>query len=615
MVNRRKFLEAGALAGVGAMLPWQAAQAATKVASKGSRRAAAMVVPGAGISPPLAKYVQGMIIPWAYTPRCDALGNPVLDPNNGGVIYDIPLKAFTQQLHPALAPTPLWGFGGTYPSISIEATVGVPVNVNWINALTPADVHPVAMGIDRTNIDGMLDPATGLPWPDQRITTHLHGAHVASDSDGGPQTWYTWPGGPVGPMYPANGSYYTYDNKQPGTTLWFHDHAMGLTRLNVIAGGAGFYLLRDPSEQSLNLPSGAYEIPIAIQDRIFNPDGSLYYPPPPAMPEFFGDTFVVNGAVWPRVKVEPRKYRFRLLNGCNSRFLRIQLVQAAGAVGAETLPSLRRWITTPFTQIGAEGGFFAAPAPPQTILTIAPAERADVIVDFSALAGKSLIMFNDAGTPFTNTADTRGAIPEVMLFEVAAAVTAPDNSVIPASFPTGGFLDWNGGTTYKPDLTVATNVVKELNEITLPNGMLMQLINRVGYEKDPLTGMMVPPDQVTRGTTEIWQIVNTTVDTHPIHLHHSMFQVLDRTPMNMTQYVAKASKKKLVGAVDPLLFLRGAPVPAGPTEQGWKDTVQAHPGELTRIAVKWMNHAGDYVYHCHILEHEEHDMMRALTVL
>jgi spore coat protein A len=627
MYNRRKFIEAGAAVGVGAMLPWQAAEAAeraalaTKAAPTKAVAGMAAPAPVPGVSPVLTKYLDNLPLPGAYQPRVDANGIVVTDPNNGGVIYDIPVLAFTQQLHSQLAPTPLWGYGGSFPSQSIVAEPGVPINVNWINGLTAADTHPVASGIDRTNIDGMIDPATGFFWPDQRIATHVHGAHVKSQSDGGPKTWYTGPAFALGATgYVAgnqvivdgtpNGTYYTYDNNQPGTTLWFHDHAMGITRLNVYAGMAGFYILRDPREVNLNLPAGAQEIPLAIQDRIFNADGTLYYPPPPEVPEFFGDTMLVNGKVWPKHAVEPKKYRLRILNGCNARFLRMQLVQATAA---GTLPaSIRSWITTPFVQIGAEGGFFAAPAPAATVITLGPAERADVIVDFTAFAGKSVILYNDASTPFSNTVDTRGAIPEIMRFDVAATVTTPDTSVIPTSLaPLGGFVDRLGNPA-APNQVGAKVVVKTLNEITLANGMLMQLINMVGFEKDPLTGLAVPPDVMTLGTTEIWQITNTTVDTHPIHMHQAMFQVLDRQPFSVTQYVQKMGTKK--GTLDPTPFLKGAKIPATPAEQGWKDTVQAHPGQVTRIAVTWLDYTGDYVYHCHILEHEEHDMMRAFTI-
>ena len=612
MLNRRRFLEAGAVAGVGAMLPLRAGQAAERMTGAAS---GAMLAAAAGISPALQKYVDLLPVPtsffgFAYTPTgLNAAGVPH---------YDIAASAFFQKLHRDLPATYLWGYGGTFPSRTIEATVGVPIEVSWINNLLPTDPHPIAAAIDRANVGGMTDP-NGLAWPDQRITTHVHGGHVPWVSDGGPKTWYTGPfwRAAKGAYVPGNkviydgfnnGNTYQYPNNQVGTTLWFHDHAMGITRYNVYAGLAGFWLLRSPLESTLNLPSGAYEVPIVIQDRIFNADGSLYYTPAPAVPEFFGDTMVVNGKVWPRLQVEPRKYRFRFLNGCNARFLRMQFVQATAI---DTLPSNRNWTTIPFTQLGAEGGFFAAPAAPATQMLLAPAERADVIIDFSGQANRKFILFNDAATPFNGSSSSRGAIPEVMMFDVSLTLTGTDTSVVPATFGSlGGFVDPLGNPA-APVLAGATNVPKTLTEIALPNGMLMQLIDQSGYEFDPITGAPSLVETATLGTTEIWQIVNTTVDTHPIHLHQTAFQVLDRQGVNVNAYL------KALGTapgIDPTPYLTGTRMPAGPDEAGWKETVRANPGQVTRIAMAWKDYAGNYVYHCHILEHEEHDMMRALVV-
>jgi len=614
MITRRRFLEAGAVAGVGAMLPLKAGHAAEQLAGAGASNLMAAAV---GASPALTKYVDLLPVPtsffgFAYTPTgLNAAGVPH---------YDIAASAFFQKLHRDLPATYLWGYGGTFPSRTIEATVGQPIEVSWINNLQPTDAHPVASAIDRLNVAGMND-MNGVPWPDQRITTHLHGGHVPWTSDGGPKTWYT------GPFWRAaktayvpgnkvifdglnNGSTYLYPNNQIGTTLWYHDHAMAITRYNVYAGLAGFWLLRDARESTMfALPSGAYEIPIVIQDRIFNADGSLYYTPAPAVPEFFGDTMVVNGKVWPRLQVEPRKYRLRFLNGCNARFMRMQFVQATAI---ETLPSARNWTTLPYTQLGAEGGFFAAPAAPQTQMLLAPAERADVVVDFAGLAGKKFILFNDAATPFNGSSSTKGAIPEVMMFDVSLPLTGTDTSKIPPSFDgLGGFVDPQGNPA-APNIAAATSVPKTLTEIALPNGMLMQLIDQSGYDTDPITGAPSATETATLGSNEIWQITNTTVDTHPIHLHQTAFQILDRQAVNVNAYVKALGR---LPGIDPTPFLTGTRMAPDASEAGWKETVRANPGEVTRIAIRWTDYAGNYVYHCHILEHEEHDMMRALTIL
>ena len=627
MINRRKFLEAGAAVGVGAMLPVKVAKAA-----EAASRAHATGFAAPGVSPGLAKFVDPLPIPigpaFTYQPKATIQGVPY---------YEIGVSAFRQQLHRDLPATYLWGYGGTYPSRTIEAVVGRPIRVRWRNDLAlpkngkPGDPHPVASGIDRTNIDG----ANGGE-PDQRIATHLHGGHVPWASDGGPKAWYTTGGSPItfdnfmpspnpydaGIKY-FNGDTFNYPNKQPGTTLWFHDHAMGITRMNVIAGLAGFWLLRDPNEGLLNLPRAQvvnnvfypYEIPLAIQDRTFNSDGSLFYPPPPEVPEFFGDTMLVNGKVWPFLEVEPRKYRFRILNGCNARFLRMQLI----------VQNTRPMIDVPFVQIGAEGGFLPnGPTPPFTQLLMAPAERADVIVDFSQLAGKEVLLFNDASTPLGNTVDTRGSIPEVMLFKV----TKPKSAIPDQDYKTDfGTYVWLNDLPKEAD--AVRTVIKTLDEITAPSppaptpGMLKQLINQFGYEYDPYIGPKpggwVKPDVAYLDTTEIWELYNTTVDVHPIHTHQTMFKVINRQVFNRNQFLHQRTPGQFL---DPTPFLQQDSItPPAPNEAGFKDTVRANPGEVVRLAIKWEDLtktgqiSGHYVYHCHILEHEEHDMMRALDVL
>lgn len=626
MIDRRKFLEAGAAIGVGAMIPVKVSRAAEKMARAGGR-AAGGAAPS-GVSPALRKFIDPLPIPigpgYTYQPTALVQGVPY---------YVIPVGPCKQRLHSDLpADTPLWGYGGHYPSFTIEATVGKPIRIQWRNDLGPGDVHPVAMGIDRVNIDGANDGE-----PDQRIATHLHGGHVPWTSDGGPKAWYTTGSSPTtfdnfmkspnpydaGIQY-FNTDTFNYPNQQPGSTLWFHDHAMGITRLNVMAGLAGFWLLRDPHEDLLNLPKSQtfqkqfypYEIPLAIQDRTFNADGSLFYPPPPEVPEFFGDTMLVNGKVWPFLEVEPRKYRFRILNGCNARFLRMQLV----------VLNTRPTMDVPFVQIGAEGGFFNnGPTPPFTQLLMAPAERADVIVDFSnpALAGKDILLFNDASTPFGNTLDTRGSIPEVMLFKVTKPLSAIPDQQYKTDF---GKYVW---LNTLPDETKAVRtVIKTLDEITAPSppaptkGMLKQLINQVGYEYDPYIGPTdggwQKPDVAYLGDTEIWELYNTTVDVHPIHTHQTMFKIINRQLFDKKNYL----KQRTPGQpLDPTPFLQGTPALPDPNERNaFKDTVRANPGEVVRLAIRWEDLtgtgsvSGHYVYHCHILEHEEHDMMRALDV-
>lgn len=573
MINRRQFLEVTATAGVGAMIPLSVGRAAGLAATAASR--AVFTAPP---SPGLAKFVDALPIPGAYAPLAVVNKMPY---------YEIGIGPISQQLHRDLPPTPLWGYNGTYPGGTIEATVGQPIRVRWRNDLT-ATQHVLGPNVvDTVNVNGANN---GEPLV--RVVTHLHGGHVPWTSDGGPEGWYTSGATPItGAKY--NGDTFDYPNNQASTTLWYHDHAMGITRLNVYAGLAGFWILRDPAEAALGLPSGKYEIPIVFQDRVFNRDGTLYYPPAPEVPEFFGDTMVVNGKVWPRLTVEPRKYRFRFLNGCNSRFLRMQLVPAD--VNGKPLSANPKFFTgAPMTQIGTDGGLLAAPVG-VNILLMAPAERADLVIDFSQFAGQHFLLYNDAGTPFSNTLSTKGAIPEVMLFSVTAPLSAPDTSVIPAALTTLARIN--------PASANLTRTIT-LDEVMLPNRMLMQLLNNSLY-MDPAT------ETPKLNTTEVWNLLNLTVDTHPIHLHQTMFQIVDRTPFNVAQYAAD----RVAGTIQPLAnYFLGPAVGPDPNEAGWKDTVRANPNEMTRIAMKWMDYDGNYVYHCHILEHEDHEMMRPLIV-
>jgi FtsP/CotA-like multicopper oxidase with cupredoxin domain len=408
--------------------------------------------------------------------------------------------------------------------------------------------------------------------------------------------------------------------------LWYHDHALGITRLNVYAGLAGFWIIRNDAEDSMNLPGPAprlddppdtryYEIPIVVQDRSFNEDGSLFYPDSRAFfdeyagpyfpdtpvmsiwnPEFFGNAIVVNGRTWPYLEVEPRLYRFRLINGTNSRFLVLKFDQAL-----------------PFHQIGSEGGLL--PDQPVVLdqLLMGPAERADVIVDFSAFApGDEILLLNlgpdepFGGFPIETPADAE-TTGQVIQFKVVALTDNGNPGAIPASLPPIERL-----TTDLPERHLT------LNEEVYPAADIPYEAELGTAADGPLGWGAEITETPKLGDVEIWTLVNLTEDAHPIHVHLVQFQVVGRVPFDAEAY-HEAQREFLGGgqegtAPDPNDFVNGDPRGPESWEMGWKDTVIAYPAELTRIISRF-DIAGLYVWHCHILEHEDNEMMRPYMVL
>ncbi|MCI0632982.1 MAG: multicopper oxidase domain-containing protein, partial [Actinobacteria bacterium] len=477
-----------------------------------------------------------------------AVAQPVSGTPGGAASYSLAMREIQQQLHRDLSPTTVWGFGdgptgATYPGPTIEAAANQPVTVMWQN-----DLRDVSTGQLRTQhylpVDTCMDGAVDAS---PRAVLHLHGAHVQSAYDGYPEAT----------LLPNQQAVYEYPNGQLPSTLWYHDHALGITRLNVMMGLAGFYLLRDPVEQGLGLPSGEFEIPLAIQDRTFNPDGSLQYPEM-WHEHFFGDTILVNGKVWPYLNVKQGKYRFRVLDGSNSRTYR--LVLSTGA---------------PFHVIGMEGGLLPAPVLVNEI-TLGPGERADVVIDFAPYApGTEILLVNSAPAPFPGVPGV-GVIPDVMKFVVTSQ--PGHTAALPASLRA---LE----TLQESDAVVTRDF--ELRKTSEPCAGSMWQINGLGW------------DDVTEypelGTTEIWRFINRSGVTHPMHMHLVMFQVLDRQAF-----------EEIGGNIVPI----GSPVPPPPHEAGWKDTVQVGPNEILRVIARFEDFTGRFAYHCHILEHEDHEMMR-----
>ena len=444
----------------------------------------------------------------------------------------------------------MWSYGDTALAPVIEARANQPLRVEWVNRLPTNHFLPIDYSLH----------GCGHDVPEVRACVHLHGAKAPSKDDGQPDDWYV----------PGKSRVCTYPMKQEATALWYHDHAMGINRLNMYAGLIGQFLIRDDEEDALDLPKGKYELPLTLYDRDFTKDGQLFYPagPDPLKPwvsEFLADAILINGRIRPFHQVEPRVYRLRLLNAANSRFFRLSF--AGAAVPRQPV------VPIGFHQIGSDQGLLAAPVA-MDVFTFAPGERADVLVDFSRFAGRTVYLRNSAF--------------ELMEFRVEAGAPQPAKA-LPAAL--------RGVPRPDPSIAIETRTIT-LNEYKdgVGNSMVM-LLNRKHWH-EPVT------ETPKLNTTEIWEFVNLTEDVHPMHLHLVRFQILDRRVFDTFDYLMHKNLR-YVGKANP---------PAA-NEAGWKDVVQCTPGEITRILVHFDGYAGRYLYHCHILEHEANDMMRPFEVM
>jgi spore coat protein A len=489
----------------------------------------------------LPRFVDALPIPPVAKP--DAQRAHPAYPGRRLPCYRMEMRAFAARLHRDLPPTTLWGYQGMCPGPTLEARRGEPFLVEWINALPARHLLPV----DHT-IHGAEKNR-----PEVRAVTHVHGARVPADSDGWPEDAYP----------PGRSLLYHYPNAQDAATLWYHDHAMGITRLNIYAGLFGAYLLRDPEEQALGLPAGAQELPLILCDRLIARDGQLYYPvsDDPAAPwvsEAYGNATLCNGKLYPYVEVEPRRYRLRLINAANARHFELSL-------------SSRR----PFLQVGSDQGLLPAPLERMRV-ELYPAERADVLVDFTGLDGQAvelrqpadpILQFRvrDHGRRDVVAAPVPAALRQVPRIEPASAVRERILTV-------GEMDDANG------------------------NAMMMTLGGR--HWSDPVT------EEPVQDSIEIWSLVNLTGDAHPIHLHLVRFQIVERRPFDLFAWNARRELK-----------YTGPGQPPPPHEAGWKDTVRADPDMVTRIIMRFEGEPGRYVWHCHLLEHEDNEMMRPFRLL
>jgi spore coat protein A len=392
----------------------------------------------------------------------------------------------------------------------------------------------------------------GRDKPEVRAVVHLHGAKVPPESDGYPENWFV----------PGKSALCYYPNRQQATMLWYHDHTMGINRLNIYAGLLGAYIIRDETEDALGLPRGDREIPLVLCDREFTLEGQLSYevspdPGAPWIPEFYGNATLVNGKLFPYLDVQPVLYRFRLLNGSNARFFDLSLSSGQS-----------------ISQIGTDQGLLPAPVPAKRIL-LAPGERADLAVDFRGHGGEQIVLNNDESK-------------EVMQFRVVRGPSSDRLSLPPQLRPITGI----------PESAAVGTRTLTLNEYDDPKGNSMLMLLGGAYWHMPVT------ENPTLDTVEIWSLINLTEDVHPIHLHLVRFQILDRRPFDRFAYFATGE-----------LRYTGAPLPPDPTEAGWKDTARALPRLVTRIIARFEGYPGRYVWHCHILEHEDNEMMRPYEVL
>jgi spore coat protein A len=683
-MSRRDFLRIGGGAGAGLFFIGQIAGVPFKIP------VAAAQIPGGTLDPgKVTKFVTPMLIP-PVMPRAATIPMPGGKPAD---YYEISVRQVSQQILPAGLPaTTVWGYGAVSaqsrralllhnaPSLTIEAMYNRPTRVKWINELVDAngDFLPHLLPVDRTL--HWANPPGGTDGRDTRPTfeatpgpyrgpvplvTHAHGAvGVGDESDGYAEAWYLPAAGNIPAGFAIEGTWYDffagkaaasygvdwgpgfaifqYPNLGRAGTTWYHDHVLGMTRLNVYAGPAGFYIIRGgpagddavldsrtglpaslpgpaPRENDKFPPNKRYrEIAIAIQDRSFNADGSLFYPDTRAFfdgiegpyipetdispiwnPEFFGNMIMVNGNTWPFRTVEQRRYRFRVLNGCQSRFLILDFNE---------IPGVEVWA------IGNEGGFLAAPANltagSGNRLLMGLAERADLIVDFTNVPVGNHVLGNvgpdepfGGGVPGVDfpVADP-ATTGQILQFRVVPAVDV-DTSTPPQFLQLPAITPLPAATVTRP-----LALLEEMSAF-FEDAPAEALLGTVAGNPNLAPGVWTRRlwmDPVTEnpavGATEVWEMYNATGDAHPMHIHEVHFEVVNRQDIfvdedDQTVQVVPGSE----------------PTPPEAWETGFKDTVIAYPGQVTRVRVRF-DTPGQFVWHCHIVEHEDNEMMRPYRI-
>jgi o-aminophenol oxidase len=548
------------------------------------------------------------------------------------------IRVGVHKFHRDLPASSIWGFEGLIPGPTIEAERAQAVTVEWRNQLEGPFPVCDTVAPQATDADGV--PVQCLPGlsggePDRHAASltgqtvvHLHGGLTPAASDGWAENIFA----------PGQTAVFHYPLDQRAALLWYHDHVMGITKFDVYAGLAGLWIVRDERERELGLPEGPpFEVPLLIQDRNFDTDeqgrltGRLVHKTDPEVMEAFPPFTVVNGKVWPVLDVQPATYRFRVLNGSNARTYRLVLVH-------EGEPALDR-----IAQIGTDHGLLRAPAAvPPDGLVLASAERADVLVDFSDLdVGSELTLLNTARAPFDGApfpavdaekaADLESLLPYPQVMRIRVVPGTAGRRSIPHELAT----DYD--TPPVDTLSAAPRRMIALVEMELddaPNMLTMRELKSVG---DDQTGPMVTVrdgEQSTRyrsvaahfedtttffpmlGRYEVWQLVNLTGDTHPIHVHLDPFQILSRRAIRYEIPEGGIGDRDLTAVIT---LERDPDDELGHTiddnERGLKDTIRVNPNEIVEIAVRFTTYSGRYMYHCHILEHEDRDMMRPFVTM
>ena len=647
-----------------------------------------------------------------------SFGGTKLRPNSGHPSsLTIHEKHNHVEVHPALGPiTPIWGYEGKYPGPTIEVDAGTEVRIRVKNRIIGNIPYPHVVADDANNPmnDPGINPVSADAMDQQEAENvlglnawtviHLHGGPTHPDSDGWTDNMIG-KGETVEMGYTFNRETYTMEQPSPvpnnpsakktfkggaAPMYWYHDHAMGVARFNVYAGLAGACLVRDPVEHEIGLPIGEYELPLILQDRNFEtvdgtPTGDLtgrfLHKVQSSVRECFAPANLVNGKLWPRVKVKKQVYRLRIVNGANARVYRLHFMglKTALETSREKLPS--RYVQ----QIGTDGGLLGKAVDlPNGSLILSPGERADVLLDFGLVAEadyKHVVVYNSAAAPFkggpvgsdadvyTGNPDAFREFPQVMRFDLHGnAVEAGlegrsiEHMVLDPAFkrlPLDHVL-YPTDSTYsivvlrEEDVAVTdphTLMVKTQTMLFLHEMMEEQAANKMGMNMynvqvpapdgsaltvnygiklkladDPNTYVTVAKrfnDMtsifIEKGAWHWWKVINFSPDTHPFHIHLVQFQLLQRK-----RYPASS-------AIDPSGFeftFTAPPVDAAidQNEAGWKDTVRVNPGErdtndkistveMVIVAAQFNKHAGRYMYHCHILEREDAEMMRPFVVV